>query len=77
MCCYCCFCCVAAHTRGHDVHTMTADCWLPKAPRPWQSTNESSGAPGSEVSREELGRRRTHRAGRDSLMTALIFGFTN
>lgn len=42
------------------MHTMTADCWLPKAPRPRQSTNESSDheggkRPGSEVRQEVPG----------------------
>lgn len=26
------------HTRAHDMHTMTADCWLPKAPEAYESS---------------------------------------
>lgn len=26
------------YTRAHDMHTMTADCWLPKAPEAYESS---------------------------------------
>lgn len=42
------------HTRAHDMHTMTADCWLPKAPEAYESsTNRVKSKRGRERGREK------------------------
>lgn len=79
MCCYCCFC-RCTHTRTHDVHTMTADCWLPKAPKDIGIHKGVAGAEAAAVASDSQGsggEQEEQAEPRDSLMTALIFGFTN
>lgn len=54
------------HTRAHDMHTMTADCWLPKAPEAYESsTNRVKSKRASERGqrREERERERVARKG--------------
>lgn len=59
---------------------MTADCWLPKAPKDIGIHKGVAGAEAAAVASDSQGsggEQEEQAEPRDSLMTALIFGFTN